>query len=295
MIRRDFLKFTATGAIGAYFQPSWLLDNMPKIDLAYAGLQLYTVHREMEDNPLHTLRTIKSIGYSHVEGASYDKGRFYGQTKENFVRILQDTGLKMYSNHIEYGKPEDKVSFDMHNNWEKVCEDAAFMGQKYLVCPSLPSEVRKSVDNYKRTAQFLNKCGEKAKNYGLQLCYHNHAFEFSPLGKILPYDILLSETDPNSVKFELDIYWATRSGMNIRKLINKNPGRFSLFHIKDMNTSPEKGFTEVGTGVINWKNIFTLSEKAGLKYFYIEQDEMTKYTPLESIRVSFNNLVKIQN
>lgn len=290
MIRRDFVKYTTLSSVGALIQPFLLSETSTKLDLSKVGIQLYTVSQNIEDDLLGTLRKIKAIGYGHVEGASYYKRKFYGQTRENYLRILSDIGLKMTSNHIEFGKPNDKDRFNMNNNWEMVCEDAAYMGQEYIVCPSLPKEVRTTIDDYKSTAELLNTCGEGAKKYGLKLCYHNHDFEFKPIDKILPFDILAQKTDPDLVHFELDIYWTHRAGIDTKRLINRYKGRFPLFHIKDMEAAPELSFTEFGTGVINWKKIFKLSEIAGLKYFYIEQDDLKKYNAIESIQISYDNL-----
>lgn len=265
-------------------------DFGPKVDLNNIGLQLYTVREEMNNDPLGTLKKIKAIGYSHVESAGYEKRKFYGQTKENFKMILRDMGLKMYSGHTSTGFGLGADSYDMTNNWEAVCEDAAFMEQKYIVCGWFAEDERKTIDDYKRFAQLFNKCGEKAKEYGLQFCHHNHDFEFFPINGIVPYDILLNETDKNNVKFELDHFWTRKANVASKKIINKNPGRFPLFHIKDMDETRERSFTEVGTGVINWKSIFKLAPKAGMEFYYVEQDVCTKMKPLESIKVSFDNL-----
>lgn len=294
MIRRDFIKHTALSSVGALIQPLWLSETKTKLDLSKVGLQLYTVRQNIEDDLLSTLRKIKDIGYSHVEGASYNNRKFYGHTREHYLKILRDVGLKMTSNHIEFGRPNDKDRFNMNYNWEKVCEDAAFMGQEYLVCPWLPNEIRTTIDNDKSTAKLLNICGVAAKKHGLKMCYHNHGFEFVPLDKILPFDILAQETDSDLVHFELDIYWTHRAGIDTQKLIKKYRGRFPLFHIKDMEAAPNLSFTEFGTGVINWKKMFKLSEIAGLKYFYIEQDDMKKYNAIESIQISYDNLKAIK-
>lgn len=294
MIRRDFIKYTALSSVGTLVQPLRLSETKTKLDVSKVGLQLYTVRQELEDDLIGTLRKIKEIGYSHVEGASYYNRKFYGQTREHYLRILSDVDLKMTSNHIEFGRPNEKDRFNMNNNWEQVCEDAAFMEQEYIVCPSLPKGIRTSIDNYKSTAELLNICGVEAKKHGLKLCYHNHDFEFVPLDKILPFDILAQETDSNLVHFELDIYWTHRAGMDTQKLIKKYKGRFPLFHIKDMEAAPDFSFTEFGTGVINWKKMFKLSEIAGLKYFYIEQDDMKKYNAIESIQISYDNLNAIK-
>lgn len=289
MIRREFIKNTGLLSAGAVVLPQVTL-NFEKPDLNNIGLQLYTVREDMTENPVGTLKRIAEIGYKHVESAGYGKRQFYGQTKENFKMILRDMDLKMHSGHTATGIGMGKDSYNMSNNWEAVCEDAAYMEQKYIVCGWFPPDERKTVDNYKQFAQLFNKCGEKAKEYGLQFCHHNHDFEFVPINGAIPYDILLMETDKTLVKFELDQYWAKKADVNVKKLIKNNPGRFPLFHIKDMDNTAEKAFTEVGTGIINWEYVFDLGPKAGLDLFFIEQDTCKKMPPLQSIEVSFNNL-----
>jgi sugar phosphate isomerase/epimerase len=294
MLRRNFIKNTTMLSASALLVNPLEWDFGPNIDLNNIGLQLYTVREEMANDPLGTLKRIKSIGYAHVESAGYDKRKFYGQTKENFKMILRDMGLKMYSGHTSTGFGLGSDSYNMTNNWEAVCEDAAYLEQKYIVCGWFSEDERKTINDYKRFAQLFNKCGEIAKKYGLQFCHHNHDFEFFPINGIVPYDILLNETDKNLVKFELDHYWTRKANVESKKIVNKNPGRFPLFHIKDMDATPEKSFTEVGTGVIKWKDVFKLSEKAKMEYFFIEQDSTIKYAPLESIKISFDNLRNIK-
>jgi sugar phosphate isomerase/epimerase len=294
MVRRQFIKNTTLLSASALFVNPLEWDFGPKVDLNNIGLQLYTVREEMNNDPLGTLKKIKSIGYTHIESAGYNKRQFYGQTKENFKMILRDMGLKMHSGHTSTGFGMGADTYNMTNNWEAVCEDAAYMEQKYIVCGWFSEDERKTIDDYKRFAQLFNKCGEKAKEYGLQFCHHNHDFEFFPINGIVPYDILLNETDKNNVKFELDHFWTRKANVESKKIINKNPGRFPLFHIKDMDETPARSFTEVGTGVINWKSVFKLAPKAGMEFYYVEQDVSTKMKPLESIKVSFDNLKKMK-
>jgi len=294
MLRRDFIKNTTMLSATALVVNPLDWEFGPKVDLTNIGVQLYTVRTEMENDPLGTLKQIKAIGYNHVESAGYGARKFYGQTKENFKMILRDLGLEMYSGHTMTGFNAAKDSYNMSNNWEAVCEDAAFVGQKYIACGWFFPDERKTIDDYKKHADLFNKCGQKAKEYGLQFCHHNHDFEFFPIDGIIPYDILLTETDKNLVKFEVDHYWTRKANVDTKKLIKKNQGRFPLFHIKDMDNTPEKSFAPVGTGIIDWKQVFKLAPKAGLDLFFVEQDTCTKMTPLESIKVSFDNLRKLK-
>lgn len=294
MLRRNFIKNTTVLSASALLVNPLELDFVLEANLKNVGLQLYTVREDMNKDALGTLRQIKSIGYSHVESAGYNKRQFYGQSKENFKMILEDLGLKMYSGHTATGIGAGKDSYNMSNNWEAVCEDAAFMGQKYIVCGWFSPDERKTIDDYKRFAQLFNKCGEKAKEYGLQFCHHNHDFEFLPLGGLVPYDILLNETDKNLVKFELDHYWTQKANVDSIQLMNKHKGRFPLWHIKDMDNTPSKSFTEVGSGIINYSSIFTSKAKKYMDLYFIEQDSNHKGSPLQSIEVSFKNLKKIK-
>lgn len=294
MLRRNFIKNTTVLSASALLVNPLELDFVLEANLKNVGLQLYTVREDMNKDALGTLRQIKSIGYSHVESAGYNKRQFYGQSKENFKMILEDLGLKMYSGHTATGIGAGKDSYNMSNNWEAVCEDAAFMGQKYIVCGWFSPDERKTIDDYKRFAQLFNKCGEKAKEYGLQFCHHNHDFEFLPLGGLVPYDILLNETDKNLVKFELDHYWTQKANVDSIQLMNKHKGRFPLWHIKDMDNTPSKSFTEVGSGIINYTTIFTSKAKKYMDLYFIEQDSNHKGSPLQSIEVSYKNLMKIK-
>jgi len=294
MLRRNFIKNTTVLSASALLVNPLELDFVLEANLKNVGLQLYTVREDMNKDALGTLRQIKSIGYSHVESAGYNKRQFYGQSKENFKMILEDLGLKMYSGHTATGIGAGKDSYNMSNNWEAVCEDSAFMGQKYIVCGWFSPDERKTIDDYKRFAQLFNKCGEKAKEYGLQFCHHNHDFEFLPLGGLVPYDILLNETDKNFVKFELDHYWTQKANVDSIQLMNKHKGRFPLWHIKDMDNTPSKSFTEVGSGIINYTTIFTSKAKKYMDLYFIEQDSNHKGSPLQSIEVSYKNLMKIK-
>jgi sugar phosphate isomerase/epimerase len=297
MERRSFLRNTLALSVVAVNLPrlhgapgslSEFLAGDPK-KLDKIGVQLYTLRDAMADNPVGTLKAISSIGYSHVECAGYQNGKFYGQTKENFKAILRDTNLLMPSGHTMTGNGLPEGTYSMQHRWENVCEDAVYMGMKYIVCAYFFDGERKTIDDYKKNAALMNRCAEKAKEYGLVFCHHNHDFEFQAIDGIIPYDILLNETDPKLVKFELDHYWTKKAGIDSLKLMKKHPGRFPVFHIKDMENSPEKSFAEVGSGTIQWKKIFQAGQKAGMEYFFVEQD-VCKRDPMESIRMSYNYL-----
>jgi sugar phosphate isomerase/epimerase len=283
--RRSFLKASSLAAAGSLVRfPAFAYDKK------HIGLQLYTVRDAMKEDPAGTLAKIAAIGYNSVEGATYTKSQsFYGMKPAEFAEQLKRNGLIMPSAHyslgekMEEGKP---VKGTMLYEWEKAVDDAASAGITYMVLAHLDEKTeRGDATHYRGVASQLNMAAETCKKAGLQMCYHNHDFEFKQVDGELPYDILLNSTDENLVKMELDLYWVSKIGVNPADLFKKYPGRFPLWHVKDMDNTPEKNFTEVGNGTIDFKKIFTYADKAGLKYFYVEQDK-TPGSPFDSISKS---------
>jgi sugar phosphate isomerase/epimerase len=181
----------------------------------------------------------------------------------------------------------------MTNKWETVCEDAAYMGQKYIGCGYFEVNERKTMEDYKRHAALFNTCAETAKKFDLTFFHHNHDFEFVPIDGKVPYDLLLNDTDKNLVKFELDHYWTKKANVDSIKLMAENAGRFPLWHIKDMANNPEKSFTEVGTGIVDYVSIFNSKARSSMDLFFVEQDSNHHISPMQSIEISFKNLKKI--
>lgn len=287
--RRSFIKSTSLLTAGAFFEPEYFAKKKK-----YIGLQLYTVRDAMQKDPTGTLAKVAAIGYNSLEGATYTGSQnFYGMRPAAFSKVLKQNGLIMPSSHYRLGEEKTNGQITkgtMLYEWDKAVDDAAAVGIKYMVCAYLSEQERGGVDHYKFVADALNKAGERCKKSGIQLCYHNHDFEFMSLGSTLPYDILLN-TDKNLVKMEMDIYWVSKAGKDPIELINQHPGRFPLFHVKDMDKTPKKAFTEVGNGSIDFKRIFKHANKAGMKYFFVEQD-MTPGNPFDSITKSINYIKK---
>lgn len=288
--RRSFIKSASLLTAGAFMKPA-LFDKKSN----YIGLQLYTVRDAMQNDPAGTLARVAQIGYNSVEGATYTGNQlFYGMQPAAFAKLLKQNGLIMPSSHYRLG--EEKMKGEVQkgtilHDWDKAVDDAASVGVKYMVCAFLSEAERGGTDHYKTVAEELNKGGERCKKAGIQLCYHNHDFEFKSQDKTLPYDILLNNTDKNLVKMEIDLYWVSKAGRDPIALINQHPGRFPLWHVKDMDNTPEKAFTEVGSGTIDFKKIFTHADKAGMKYFFVEQDK-TPGNPFDSITKSINYIKK---
>jgi sugar phosphate isomerase/epimerase len=288
--RRTFIKSTSLLTAGAMLKPS-----MFNYKRGYIGLQLYTVREQMQKDPAATLARVAEIGYNSVEGATYTGSeKFYEMTPAEFSKLLKQNGLIMPSSHYRLGEEKmngEEAKGTMLHDWDRAVDDAAAVGVKYMVCAYLSEAERGNLDHYKKVAHDLNKAGERCKKAGIQLCYHNHDFEFKKQDNKLPYDILLNDTDKSLVKMEIDLYWVSKAGRDPIALFNQHPGRFPLWHVKDMDKTPEKAFTEVGNGTINFKKIFAHADKAGLKYFFVEQDK-TPGDPFESITKSITYIKK---
>ncbi len=177
------------------------------------------------------------------------------------------------------------------NDWNKAVDDAAAVGTKYMVCAYLLDPERGNLDQYKATAEKFNKAAEVCKKAGIQFCYHNHDFEFEAQDGKYPFDVLLEHTDKNLVKFELDLYWTNKANQDALALFNRYPGRFPLWHVKDMDKTPAKNITEVGNGSIDFKKIFANAKQAGLDFFFVEQD-ICPGDPFDSISQSITYLKK---
>jgi sugar phosphate isomerase/epimerase len=281
--RRSFLKTTALVSTGLLIGP----DLFALAKQRQIGTQLYTVRELMAKDPVGTLAKVAKIGFNTVEGATYTGTElFYGMPPKQFKSVLSEYGLEMPSAHYVLGESMPKTKGTLSNDWQKAVDDAAEVGLKYMVCAYLSDSERGTLENYKSTAVKLNIAGQISKNAGIKLCYHNHNFEFVPQGDQLPYDVLLTHTDPDLVQMEMDIYWVYKAKQDPIALFKKYPGRFPLWHVKDMDNTPEQKFTEVGNGVIPFKEIFTHAKEAGLKYFFNEQD-VTPGDPLVSMEKSY--------
>lgn len=244
--------------------------------LSGIGLQLYTVRRSLEQDFEITLRRIAALGIKEVEFAGY-----FDRSPKRINKLLRSLGLASPSAHIS--------TETLRKGLPQAIEAAKIIGHKYLVLGYLPEGERRSLDDYRKLIKLLDRAGEECRKAGLQFAYHNHDFEFVAIDGKMPYDLILAETDARTVKMELDLYWITKAGLSPISYFEKYPGRFPLVHVKDMDGTPRKFFTEVGGGVIDFGTIFSKANEAGIKHYFIEQDE-TPGEPLESVKISLKNL-----
>ncbi len=279
--RRDFIKMTGLAAAGALLLPTYACSS-PKKNI---GLQLYSLRDQLPKDVKGVIKRVAETGYKEVETYGYSVAQqFWGLTPKEFKMLLNENDLKAPSGHYDM----DKIFVDgSTEDLKSYIEAANTIGNEYLTVPYLGENLRKSLDDYKKVAAGLNTAAELCKASGLNLAYHNHDFEFIKYDGNTGYQIILTETDPKLVKLELDLYWVHRSGVDPIQLFKDHPGRFPMWHIKDMDKADPKLNTEIGSGTIDFKKIFENRDLAGLKYPFLEQENFS-LDPYESIKKSFN-------
>ena len=318
--RRDFIKKAGLGILGTYIGSSLLSSCAETAKVATGpfgnvGLQVYSLRDLIGQDPKLTLETVAKIGYKHIEtfGVDVANDSFWGIKVDELVKILKDNNLATHSGHYDMSKYLDPKSQD-DEAIDRYIEIANKLGQKYIIAPVTPMHNLNGLtpDDYQYAAEQLNKAGEKAQKAGIKIGYHNHFWEFRDFANgTKGLDILIALTEPNLVCFELDMYWAEKSGINPLSYFEKYPDRFPLWHLKDMDkgyTEPIVGekydkapadsifrqikYTEVGTGAINYVNLATGAEKAGLEFAFVEQDDIYMENKFESIKKSYDYVQK---
>jgi sugar phosphate isomerase/epimerase len=270
--RRDFLRKSALVVASV---PLINFDIMASSKPSgKTGLALYTIRDAMDKDPAASLGEAASAGYNWVEAAAHSEGKFYRMAPREFGKLVKRSGLEPLSSHSGLNP----------GNYEKLIDEAAEAGMKYIILPSLPGEWNGTIDGFQRAADFFNKAGERCRKAGLTFGFHNHQVEFMEINGRVPYDILLERSDPRLVIFELDLAWITAAGKDPVAYFRKYPGRFEVWHLKDL--TPEKQDATLGEGIIDFKPILAEAGTAGMKYWFIEQDNCRTHSPMESIRIS---------
>ncbi len=258
----------------------------------FGGLALYTVRDDMKKDAKATLQAVADAGYKNIEAAGYKDGKYYNMSPEYFKKYLKQLGLVPISTH------QSSITLD---NADVMFTDAKAAGFTYFVVPVPPmglfkyfkeSQTMGMTGGAANLAEILNTLGEKCKKAGLKLLYHNHDFEYKKDKEgIVPIDYLLENTNPDYVNFQMDLFWVTKAGADPIAYFNKYPGRFKMWHVKDMDDQGK--FTTVGNGHIDFSTILANKELSGMEYYMVEQDKTFKMTPLEAIIVSHKGLDKI--
>jgi sugar phosphate isomerase/epimerase len=275
--RRHFLKTVGTVALGSMILPSIV---SARIKIKNPGIQLYTVRTEMLADARGTLKKLADLGIKQIESARSAKGNYYGLTAKEMKQVCKDLGMTLRSGHVA-----------VDAKWQQTMEEAAESGQEYLICSSMPSSGQ-TLDNYKKTADIFNKSGEECRKLDLKFGYHNHDYEFDKVDGQILYDVLMDNTESKLVHMELDLGWVVASGQDPFNYFSKYPGRFPLWHLKDMNLQ-KKESTEFGKGGLDIVKILQHQKESGLKYFFIEQEEYAQ-NPFESMKYNMDYLERIR-
>ena len=293
--RRTFLKTSSAAAMGVMaFSPFGCTSgsNIDRRSLG-VGLQLYSIRDAMAADVSGSLKKVSDLGYKYVELASYSDGKFYGFAPAEFRKMVTDHGMEVLSSHTNV----EAAGVTLDN--AKIMADAhAELGIKYCVQPWV-EEVNRNIEAYKKMVGDMNEIGRIMKDVGIQLGYHNHNFEFDNIDGIVPYyDLFMPEMDADLITMEIDLYWVSKAGQDPVEMFNKYPGRFQLFHLKDMSTRQDAPYFDVvkddiapvGEGVIDFKRILAAKEVAGMKHFFVEDDNQGNGKAFEGIESSISNL-----
>jgi sugar phosphate isomerase/epimerase len=288
------MKVTAAGSLGLMaFHPFGCSGRKAPDRKSYGvGLQLYTVRDAMAEDVPGTLKKVADLGYKYPEPADYADGKFYGYAPAELRQMAEDLGMEVVSTHTKV--EAQGVTLD---NARKMADAHAELGAKYCIQPWVEEEDR-NVESYKRMVADWNEVGRIMKDAGIQFGYHNHNFEFDNLDGIVPYyDIYMKEMDPELITMEIDLFWVSKAGQDPVEMFKRYPGRFQMFHLKDMMHQEEPFFDvhkedicAVGEGVIDFKRILAARETAGMKYFFVEDDNQGNGHPFEAIETSIVNL-----
>jgi len=287
--RRTFVKASALAAIGAAFIPGKLFASLKAKEIV--GLQLYSVRDDMMRDPLETLTELAKMGYIYVEHANYIDRKFYGYSAAEFRKVLDSLGLKMISGHTVMGINHwDESTKDFSDSWKYTVEDAAILGQKWVVSPWMDVKMRRTYDDFKHYMDIFNKSGELCQQSGMKFGYHNHAFEFSEkLNGEKIFDIMMKSMQQNLVALQLDIGNLYNGGAVALDVMNQYPGRFEIIHVKDEiagGAGEEKYVSTIlGKGIVSAQKVVELAAKiGGTNCFIIEQEAYQDKTPMESVK-----------
>jgi sugar phosphate isomerase/epimerase len=281
--RRTFIKQAGMAAAGAVLLPAFACSPSAEKKV---GIQLYTLREQIPHDVKGVIEKIAKAGYKEVETFGYSaKGGYWDMDPKSFKDLLKTNGLTSPSGHFVI---DDFITSGDKELLKPLIAGAAAVDNHYFTIAHMGEAIRKSLDDYKKITGRLNEAAELVAQSGLKLAYHNHDFEFHKYeGGATGYEIMLNGVDKNLVRFEMDIYWVVRSGNDPVALFNKYPGRFVMWHVKDMDKANPGINTEVGTGTIDFKNIYKHAKQAGLEHLIVEQENFSK-DPFASIKQSFD-------
>jgi sugar phosphate isomerase/epimerase len=276
--RRDFLKVASAATAGLTL--SSITANaisedifLCKKKLKTFGLQLYTLRDDLPKDPAGVLTQVASFGYKQIEGYDGPQGMFWNMGNKGFAKFIEDLGMKMHSVHT-----------DVYKEFEKKVDETVAIGLDYIIYNW--EGPKKTIDDYRRMADDFNKKGEYCKQHGIRFAFHNHDYTFIKQNGEFGQDVLLKNTDPALVYFEMDMYWVFTAGQNPIEWMDRYPNRFFLCHVKDRtkNSTENADTCTLGTGMIDYPTILKEARKRGMKYFIVEQERYDGTTPLACIK-----------
>ncbi len=274
--RREFLSAVgAASLVGALpVGRHWPAAEM-EAKIKPIGLQLYTVRDLMEHDVNSTLATVAKIGYREVEFAGY-----FNRSPHQLRETLESLGMTSPASHLDL--------HELETNFDATAAAAKALGNKWLIVAWLEMKEYPKAADWKQLAARFTALGRRAHDVGLRFAYHNHDFGFELVDGIVPYDTLVTESDPQYVDFEMDLYWIIKAGGKPLDYFAKFPGRFPMVHVKDGIGAPTWKMADVGSGTIDWAKIFAKKKLAGIHHFFVEHDDPTD--PVASIRASYRYL-----
>ncbi len=274
MKRNEFLKLSGGLALAGLASKSGLASvTTEEKKLKEFGIQLWSVRDDLAKDPKGVLKQLSTYGYKQIESFEGSKGMFWGMTNTEFKSYMDELGMKIIASHC-----------DINKDFEKKAAEASAIGMKYLICPWKGPQ--KELDAFKKFADEFNQKGEICKKNGIRFAYHNHDYSFINMNGEMGQDVMMKNTDPNLVDFELDMYWVVAGGQDIEAWLNKYPKRFRLCHVKDRKkgaTATEKDASVVvGTGSIDYARILKTARKQGMEYYIIEQEKWEGTSPMQA-------------
>ena len=275
MKRKDFLKISGGLALAGLASKSALASivNENEAKPGNFGIQLWSVRDDLAKDPKSVLQQLSSYGYKQIESFEGAKGMFWGMTDKEFKAEMDKLGMKIISSHC-----------NINQDFEKKVAEAAEIGMKYLICPYKGPQ--KDIDAFKKFAEEFNQKGEICKKNGIRFAYHNHDYSFAVMNGEMGQDVMMKNTDPKLVDFEMDMYWVVAAGQDIESWLKKYPNRFRLCHVKDRKkgaTAAEKDAScDLGTGSIDYLKILKTAKKLGVQNFIVEQEKWDGTTPLQA-------------
>ena len=233
------------------------------------GLELYSLREQFAKDVPSTLDRVRDLGIQYVEVAGT-----YKLTPEEFKKQLDAKGLKPVSGLFDYARFRDDV--------EGVAREAKTLGLQYVGCAWIAHKTGSFNEADMRGAiAVFNHAGEALAKHGLKFFYHTHGYEFQPYGDGTLFDLMMKETKPEFVRYEMDVYWIIHPGQDPVKLLEKYGNRFELMHVKDMRKGTPNGLdgksdvkndVALGTGIMKWNDIMKAAQKAGIKWYFIEDE-----------------------